>query len=309
MNRLNNILLLTGCAALVQIAAKSVSAEVTPESGKVHISELKKIAGNSLCAAKNWTDRGPAKRSYIEGVALVFARSACQPNRPDVKVVSRAVDVANQRTDALAVYDPRFRQLGMDNSVSGIDTLRHSYVLLLGLGMRESSGKYCEGRDVSQCFDKAESAEAGLFQTSYGARKADPTLEGLIRLYSGNRTGCMLTEFKDNLSCRIRASSNPACPNATSDVIGSGPGADWQRLTKSCPAFATEYAAVVLRTSGGNKGEFNPIRKGQAELEPALAGPHPEDKKNSDCDTMLKGIQNYVREKPDACVALEQPLD
>ena len=37
----------------------------------------------------------------------------------------------------------------MDNSQDGIDTLRHLFVLLLGLGARESSGRYCEGRDMS----------------------------------------------------------------------------------------------------------------------------------------------------------------
>lgn len=32
---------------------------------------------------------------------------------------------------------------------SGVATLRHVFVLLFGLGMRESSGRYCEGRDRS----------------------------------------------------------------------------------------------------------------------------------------------------------------
>ena len=35
----------------------------------------------------------------------------------------------------------------MRNDVSGIDTLRHLFVLMIGLGMRELSGRYCEGRD------------------------------------------------------------------------------------------------------------------------------------------------------------------
>ncbi|MBS0640347.1 MAG: hypothetical protein JSS43_10770 [Proteobacteria bacterium] len=179
----------------------------------------------------------------------------------------------------------------MSNDTAGLDTLRHTYVLLLGLGMMESSGKYCEGRDVSQCFVEADSAEAGLFQTSYGARRFSPTLPQLFQTYSGDRSHCLLDVFKGSISCPVRHSHNQQCPNVTNDVAGTGPGADWQRLTKICPAFATEYAAVVLRRHGGPSGEFNPIRKRQADVHPA-------------CDGMLKRVQTYVQQHPDVCSGL-----
>jgi hypothetical protein len=67
----------------------------------------------------------------------------------------------------------------MRNDVSGIDTLRHLFVLMIGLGMRESSGRYCEGRDQSASNTSADTAEAGLFQTSWNAR-ACCTLTGTI---------------------------------------------------------------------------------------------------------------------------------
>jgi hypothetical protein len=159
--------------------------------------------------------------------------------------------------------------------------------------MMESSGKYCEGRDVSQCFTTAESAEAGLFQTSYGARKfAKPVLDDLVAQYSADQGGCRLAEFKGALTCKIRTSHNPSCPTATSDVAGTGPGADWQRLSKSCPAFATEYAAVLLRRHGGQKkGEFGPIRKKQVEL-------------RSECDGMLSEVETFVKQHPQVCQVL-----
>ena len=39
----------------------------------------------------------------------------------------------------------------------------------LGLGMRESSGQYCCGRDTSEDNTTADTAEAGLFQMSWNA--------------------------------------------------------------------------------------------------------------------------------------------
>ena len=220
----------------------------------------------------------------------MFARSVCQPQRADVQIVSAPVDTSPNSDDALAVYQSVFQANGMRNDEAGIDTLRHSYALLIGLGMMESSGKYCEGRDVSECFTTADSAEAGLFQTSYGARRFSPALNELFQNYSANQDHCLLDVFQGP-TCRIATSHNPACPSATSDVAGAGAGADWQKLTKSCPAFATEYGAVVLRKHGGMKGEFNPIRKRQAELRP-------------ECDSMLQEAQAYVEQHPEVCSAL-----
>lgn len=277
-------------AALTTAAAGSAGAQ--PASGSDPLTPLRSIVSGSQCAGHSWKiGRGIAPQSYIQGVALVFARAVCQPNRADVRVVSAPVDTSARSDDALAVYKDRFAAAGMRNDTAGVDTLRHSYVLLLGLGMMESSGKFCEGRDVSQCFAAADTAEAGLFQTSFGVRTSSPVLPEMFQRYSADRSGCLLETFKGSISCPIRRSHNRHCPSATSDVAGSGPGADWQRLTKTCPAFATEYAAVVLRKHGGPRGEFNPIRKREAELFPP-------------CDAMLKQIQAHVEQHPEVCSAL-----
>jgi hypothetical protein len=265
----------------------SVPAGAQERPSSEGLNALRGIATRSQCVRHNWSQRGVAPRTYIEGVALVYARSVCNPDRADVKVVS-APAAGN---DALVHYKAIFEAAGMRNDAVGLDTLRHSYVLLIGLGMMESAGKFCEGRDVSQCFVRAENAEAGLFQTSYGARAHSPVLKGLISSYTADTKGCMLDNFKGNISCKIRKSHNAACPEATSDIAGSGPGADWQRLTKTCPAFATEYGAVVLRKNGGARGEFGPIRKRQAEV-------------RRECDTMLKEVQDYVEQHRDVCSAL-----
>ena len=63
-----------------------------------------------------------------------------------------------RRTQTMPVvaYQHEFANAGMKNTVAGVDTLRHAYALLIGQGMMESSGRYCEGRDVSECFATAE---------------------------------------------------------------------------------------------------------------------------------------------------------
>jgi hypothetical protein len=287
--------LAVGLAACIPPSSQAQNTPAPPPTpapaGSDGIAALRTIASQSQCAAHNWTARGRAPRSYIEGATLVFARAVCQPQRADVQVVSAPVDPSPHGDDGLAIYQSAFQANGMQNDKAGVDTLRHSYALLIGLGMMESSGKYCEGRDVSQCFTTADSAEAGLFQTSFGARRFSPALDGLFQTYSANQDHCLLDVFQGSITCSIVKSHNPQCPSATNGVAGTGPGADWQKLTKSCPAFATEYGAVVLRKHGGMKGEFNPIRKQQAELRP-------------ECDDMLHKAQTFVEQHPEVCSAL-----
>lgn len=242
------------------------------------------IAASSSCASVNWANRGRAPKAYIRGVALVFAKAVCQPERADVKVVSaaREIGTAPERTDALAWYDTKFQKLAMSNAESGIGTLRHAYALLIGLGMQESSGMYCTGRDRSADFTTADSAEAGLFQTSWGAHVTHPSLAQLFDTYKADQSGCWLEVFRQNVSCSAWDAR----------TWGEGPGAEWQKLTKACPVFATEYGAVVIRKHGGSKGEFGPIRHGQAEV-------------RQECDTMLSQVQDFVQSDPLICSSLK----
>jgi hypothetical protein len=277
------VFLTTAIACLASCAWAGTSA-----NGPTAIQEM---AGKSQCAAHFWKDRGHAPKTYIEGVALVFARAVCHPERDDVRVLSAGADPASNANDALVAYQREFANAGMKNTVAGVDTLRHAYTLLIGQGMMESSGKYCEGRDVSECFATADSAESGLFQTSFGAHVHSPTLGALFGAYKKDGGPCLLDVFRDSITCKIVQSQNKKCPHENSDVKGTGDGADWQRLTKVCPAFATEYGAVVLRKNGGAHGEFGPIRAHQTELRP-------------ECDEMLHSVQDFVQEHPDVCSSM-----
>ncbi len=248
------------------------------------IEQVAAIANRSQCVPVHWKDRGLAPKAYIRGMAIVFARAVCHPDRADVKVVSSARGAADSdagEADALTLYDKKFSGLKMSNAVDGIDSLRHAYTLLIGLGMRESSGQYCVGRDQSADFSSADSAEAGLFQTSWGAHTKHATLPVLYEGYKADQKACLLDVFSKNVSCT----------KWDARTWGTGDGADWQQLTKACPAFATEYAAVLIRTHGGKKGEFGPLRTQRAEVIPA-------------CDAMLSEVQHLVQSDPGMCSGL-----
>ena len=60
---------------------------------------------------------------------------------------------------------------------------------------------------------------------------------------------------------------------------GTGEGANFQALSKSCPAFAAEYAALCLRY---HRAEYGTIRDKKVEV-------------SSNCDAFLKGIENIIR--------------
>src|SRR4029450_413972 len=106
-------------------------------------------------------------------------------------------------------------------TVDGLDTLRHLFVLMIGLGMRESSGKYCEGRDMSASNVTADTCEAGLFQTSWNIRaSAAAEFEYLIGFYWEDDPNGFLPTFAEGI--------DPTSSNL--QVYGSGEGARYQFL-------------------------------------------------------------------------------
>lgn len=220
------------------------------------LDQILQIAENSDIARYNWPGRGRAPLGYTKGMALVFARAYCKFKAGNAAAVEMArANTGDATRDVLAHYADIFAALGMNNSVAGPDTLRHLFALLLGLGMRESSGNYCEGRDMSTDNTDAETAEAGLFQTSYNARNANPLLPQLFQQYQANPAG-FLNIFKEGASC------------SPGDFVnhGSGPGKEFQRLSKESPAFAAEFAAVALRNI---RRHWGPINAQKAEVRPA----------------------------------------
>jgi hypothetical protein len=243
------------------------------------IDQIIRTAAESKVARHFWNQRGVAPGGYIKGMALVYARVYCNLKAGDPAAIEMAkANSGDASRDALDWYDDIFAAKGMRNDTAGVETLRHLFVLLIGLGMRESSGKYCAGRDTSASNMAAETAEAGLFQTSFNASTASPLLPMLFARYSKDPSG-FVDVFKEGVTCTSNDLTN----------FGSGNGAEFQRLSKACPAFAAEFAALGLRHIRKHWGPIN--RKG-AEILP-------------ECDTLLREIQAIVDASPDVCSALQ----
>jgi N-acetylmuramoyl-L-alanine amidase/Putative peptidoglycan binding domain len=242
------------------------------------IDQLTKMASTSDIARFSWKDRGKAPAGYIKGMALAFGRAYCKFKANDPAALDMASkNSGDQARDALAWYDDVFGTAGMSNDASGADTLRHLFVLLTGLGMRESSGQYCAGRDTTANNTTADTAEAGLFQVSFDAAKASPLLPKIFAQYKANPSG-FIDVFKEGVRCSAADLQN----------FGTGDGEAFQRLCKECPAFAAEFAAVGLRHI---RKHWGPIIRKQAQVRP-------------ECDALLRQIQAAVDASPALAAAL-----
>ena len=188
---------------------------------------------------ENPKDKDPAPRGFIKGVALVYAKSLCESRAaakaPAVEVMTQPVGPAG--SDALAHYQV--------SAPSEADRLRAVYTLGLGLGMRESSGNTTEGPDPKAKDQKPEKAEAGLYQTSFDSLDKHPALRLLMTQYKTNSGRCRLAIFLEGVK------------DLKKPLFGTGDPADYQKFTKECPAFATEYALVMLRVNRTHFGTIN----------------------------------------------------
>jgi uncharacterized protein (TIGR02594 family) len=218
-----------------------------------------------------WDERGVAPVGYINGMAVAFAQTYLKLKKGHAAAVEMAKARTDSDKDALNVYIKQFQKYHMSNERDGIDTLRHLYALMIGSGMRESSGRHCEGRDLSAENTSSDTAEAGLFQTSYNAHGAsDPEFDQLMDEYSrsANEPTCYLGVFAVGVTCS----------SSEWDSYGSGKGLEFQDLCKSCPAFAVETHGLTLRNLCNHYG---PIIRLEVELRP-------------EANDMLTEVQAYM---------------
>ena len=201
------------------------------------------IAARSACARHVWKNRGRAPVGYIKGMAQAYAKSFCESKGSAETAATVMKQPLQGAEDALVHY-------GIGGTTD-IERLRALYTLGIGLGMRESSGNTTEGRDITVRNPTASNAEAGLFQQSFDSFNRSPALAMLFDHYKANPSACCLETFMEGIRDKRRS------------VVGTGPGAEFQRFTKACPAFATEYAMVLLRV---NRRHFGPINRKEAEF-------------------------------------------
>ncbi|QNM98201.1 hypothetical protein [Chitinimonas koreensis] len=244
--------------AVISVAISVHAAPMPVADGDIS-KKVGDLVSKSPCSKYMWKNRGKAPIGYVKGVALTYAKSYCElKKKEDTAVAVFGQELQGDNKDALAWY-------GL-NGQSSNDRQRLTYTLALGLGMRESSGNTTEGRDTTVAHPTASNAEAGLFQTSYDSFNVSPWLKRLSDQYRENESACLLDVFKEGVKIKNK------------EIIGSGPGADYQRFTKACPAFATEYVMIMLRV---NRKHFGPINQKKAEVVQS-------------CNAMLKEIEQVA---------------
>jgi len=230
---------------------------------------ISNAVGASPLINYSWPDRGKAPRAYLDGMALTFALACVDLERGLVRVQEMSqAEQADDQTDALTWYKSKFAAHGMTNTKPGYDTLRHLFVMMIGLGMRESSGKYYEGRDMSATNTTAETCEAGLFQTSWNIRSCSPNIAPLLTEYWNDPNG-FLPWFQKGLS-----------PTANGlGSYGTGDGARYQFLAKYSPAFHALVTAIGMRKL---RKHWGPINRNEVTINP-------------DADVLLKKVQDIIQ--------------
>ncbi len=248
---------------------------IPKEASGAYAETINGMVADSGCFKYSWGNRGRAPAGYVKGVTLSFARSLCRlKSQSSLSAILSAAGTQDDSKDALTHYQSVFKNLSIPVTVAGEAPLRALYTLGMGLGMRESSGKYCEGWDRSAGSSRPSSAgEAGIFQTSYDSISASSELAKLYEEYKASPERCLLDVFKEGASCSSLSN------------LGTGAGASYQAFNKSCPAFATEYAMTMLRI---RRSHYGPINRKEAEVVPV-------------CQQLLKSVQDFVNSDPYAC--------
>ncbi len=243
----------------------------SPPAANLHgaVAEICALAAASPLVRYDWPQRGRAPLGYVKGMAVAWARVHLKwAKGDDPAIVAMAAAAGDDPArDVLAHYEAQFAARGWSNAVAGLDTLRHLWVLLFGLGMRESSGRYCEGRDRAATNVGAATAEAGLFQTSWNIVGVDRDRLVALRDAYGDRTD-LIEIFKEGVTARASDLEN----------FGAGDGLAYQRLAKTCPAFAAEFTALAMRS--GRK-HWGPLAKHAAALRP-------------ECDALFRAVSDLV---------------
>lgn len=230
------------------------------------------LVGQSPLVNYSWSDRGKAPRAYLNGMAMAYGVAVLELEEGFPRAVEMAqAERSDDQTDALTWYRSEFAAKGMDNSQPGLDTLRHLFVMMIGLGMRESSGKYYCGRDTTASNTSSETCEAGLFQTSWNIRSCSPNIQPLLVEYWDDPNGFLPT-FQEGLS--------PTAAGLGS--YGTGDGARYQFLAKFSPSFHAFVTGIGMRKL---RKHWGPINRKEVAI-------------NKDADTLLAAVQALVLEEP-----------
>ena len=244
----------------------SLDLTVVPKSRDRGVQQILDLAAKSAVANYQWK-AGKAPIGYTKGIAAAYALSYCKWKSNDPISLEIGKAVQDEKRDALAYLNNEFVAAGMHNDADAVDTMRHVFVLLASLGMQETRGRYCEGDDILVS-NPDENAAVGLFSSSYNATSAIPQYQLLVTKYAGSKA--LLDIFQEGVDLR----------KGDSEISGVGSVLEFQRLSKQCPAFAVEFAALGLRSI---KSHWGPVHRRTVEITPA-------------CDEMLRQVQTLLDE-------------
>ncbi len=249
-----------GCAAIpTPKPVPTVIIETPAPQTSGDLNSLMLAASTSTCAKFNFPERGTAPKGFIKGIALSYAREVCFPS----KAVNAPLGSADK--DALAHYEVAA-------------TSANVYALMVGSAMRESSGKWCCGKDASASNSGADTAESGIWQTSFNSRVASPELITIFNDYKTNPHNCFIV-YKEGITCSAANLKN----------WGSGDGYTFQKMAKECPAFSASFAAVTFRTL---RKHYGPLNSRAALLRP-------------ECVNMFNSVAITVKDNPKLCAELK----
>lgn len=263
--------------------------EVTPCIQKIFDKvDASSLKGHSWKGGKNAGDKGRAPIGYLRGMALCFAHEYCQwkAGSPFAAAMAKAA-TSDPRTDVLAreKYVEAFTSAGMSNDSDGADTLRHVFVLITSLGMRESSGRYCVGVDTASA--DPYDYEAGVHQISYylTSKTARPLLNSLYQILLSRPGSGLRWVFAEGVTtCNTWRNRPVARPSGSGKVAISW---DFQEFCKQNPGYVVSLTALGVRLGCTHWG---PITDDDLEV-------------NKDWDILLKEIQDLVDED-DCCTLL-----
>lgn len=214
------------------------------------------VDASSLCRY-GWQDRGLAPAGYLRGMGLAYLHALGRLGvDPLVQTMAAPWDGGNEN-DVLHHYAVDMKDQGFSSLPADSDRLKMIFTILIGLGMRESSGRWCEGRDRSASNTEADTAESGLFQTSWDIRYSTAGAPALFAAYQ---------QKADPFAPIFKAGIQPHAHDL--EVAGTGDGACYQMLAKEKPTFSVLLAALGLRS---NCRHWGPIIRHEAEVRPEAA--------------------------------------
>ena len=142
------------------------------------ISRISEIAASSTIASYSWRDRGVAPPGYTKGMAIAYAQAVQRFNAGDPVMLEMAkANTHDDSVDAICWYNSNYVGLGMSNAVAGVSIPSATFMFYCwAWACVRVQGKHCEGRDTSASNTSSDTAEAGLFQTSWNAHTCSKQL-------------------------------------------------------------------------------------------------------------------------------------